>query len=167
MRSFAVKVWKRGRAANKYSCSRHLALLLDSYDKHCLKLIILSYNCSLWTLVFLAGYRQNAKSLQGHIRFAIYTWVGLHPCTSPTIVAISVLLIYVSDNWSLRQLIITLIILCISFSVCMYVCPSCLGMLIFCIQCALKVWRAHGRAIVVSRPQGTSTRVWWINLHDG
>ena len=57
------------------------------------KLIILSDYCSNWTLVFLVEYRENATSLQGHIRFAISTWVGLHSRASPTIVAISVLLI--------------------------------------------------------------------------
>ena len=62
------------------------------------KLIILSEDCSYWTLVFVVEYCQNtATSLQGHIWFAISMWVGLHPHTSPMIPAISILLILVSE----------------------------------------------------------------------
>ena len=61
------------------------------------KLIILSDNCSYWTLVFLVEYRQNTTSLQGHIQFAISTWVGLHPQARAMISALSVLPILVFE----------------------------------------------------------------------
>ena len=62
-----------GANPQKIVTLRYLALLLDAYGKHCLKLIILSRNCHLWTLVFLAEYRQNATSLQGGIWFTVQT----------------------------------------------------------------------------------------------
>ena len=61
------------------------------------KLIILYNNCSYRTLGFLVKYRQNATLLQGHFWFAISTCVGLHPCTRPTVSAISILLVLVSE----------------------------------------------------------------------
>ena len=77
---------------------RHLALLLDSYGKHCLKIDHFVRQLQSWDTGFLAEYHLNVKLLQGHIQFVIHMWVGLHPRAGLTIVAISILLIYASDN---------------------------------------------------------------------
>ena len=55
---------------------RYLAQVLDAYGNRCPKTDYLSEN---WCNRTLVEYRENATSLQGHIRFAISTWVGLHP----------------------------------------------------------------------------------------
>ena len=59
------------------------------------KVIILSDNCSYWTLVF-SGEISSHRSIVTLTRFAISVWVGIYPRARSMISAISVLPILVS-----------------------------------------------------------------------
>ena len=72
---------------------RYLAQVLEAYAKRCPKIDRFVRRLILSDTGVLVEYLQNAMLLKGHFRFTISTWVGLHPRASPTIVAISVLLI--------------------------------------------------------------------------
>ena len=83
---------------------------------------------------------------------------------------IHVAYVVVAKRLSARQLILLRISLCICM--CMYVCLSRLGMLIFCTctWCVLEVWRAHTAAPLLSVGLSACARVFKYDgsiCHDG
>ena len=63
--------------------------------------------------------------------------------------------IIIAECLSTRQLIL----LRISFCICMYICPSCVGVLIFCMRCAPAVLSGVRAASLVPRPSRPPTNI--------
>ena len=55
----------------------------------------------------------------------------------------------IAERFSVRQLNLLHFSFCVCLYVCMYVCPSRLGMLIFCKRCVLKVQCAHATTLLL------------------